>query len=82
MDHPPPKLRRRAISLRGTTYKRLKAYTDAKGATIAGTLEMWIAEILDREEEKLRNTPPAKAPDPEVAAPRVLEPRGGGVVEF
>lgn len=38
---------RKAISVKGITYKRVKAYCDAQGRSISGYLEEVLAEKLD-----------------------------------
>ena len=48
----PKRQTRRAIGLRGLTVQRLKNYARSIGIKHTPLLETWIAEALDREDEK------------------------------
>lgn len=49
---------RRSISLKGTTYQRLKNYCETEGRSISGYLELIIAERLDAASVPVPDQPP------------------------
>ena len=61
---------RRAISVKGLTYQRLKKYCEGKGRSLSGFLEEIIAERLDKlgvpEETELEERPRRPEPSPQI----------------
>jgi len=51
-DHKPTKVQtRRSISVKGTTYRRLKEHCDAQGRAVSNWLEEAIAQKMQRERD-------------------------------
>ena len=63
---------RRAISVKGLTYQRLKKHCDAKGISVAGFVEELVAEKLDALE----------VPEETVLEPRPRSPKSKAVENF
>jgi len=76
-------MRRRAISVRGSTYERAKAHCDAEGMTVSGFLEELIAEKLPEPYASGEYAePPRKSTGPKPKDPDDPDDSIGGVRFF
>lgn len=71
--------KRRSISVRGTTYKRLKTYCKQEKLSLSNALEQFIADDMDKKDVPVPDAAePPRRTKPREEKPEPAGPHGGG----